>query len=80
MGRILKTPLIISKRDLQLHWKQRLFEYWQWKKENNVVLVGQLCPTLCNLMNCSLPVFSAHGILQARILEWVASPFSRRSS
>ena len=32
----------------------------------------QLCPTLCNPMDCSPPGFSVHGILQARILEWVA--------
>ena len=31
-------------------------------------------------MDCSLPGSSAHGILQARILEWVAMPFSRGSS
>ena len=36
---------------------------------------AQLCPTLCHLMNCTV-----HGILQARILEWVALPFSRGSS
>ena len=34
--------------------------------------VTQSCPTLCNPMNCSLPGSSVHGILQARILEWVA--------
>ena len=34
------------------------------------------CPTLCNPMDCSLPGFSIHGILQARILEWVAISFS----
>ena len=34
-------------------------------------LVAQSCPTLCNLMDCSLPGSSDHGILQARILEWV---------
>ena len=44
------------------------------------VLVAQLCPILCNLMDCSLPSSSAHGILQARTLEWVAVPFSRGSS
>ena len=37
----------------------------------------QLCPTLCNPMDCSLPGSSVHGILQARILEWAAIPFSR---
>ena len=40
----------------------------------------QSCPTLCNCMDCSLQDSSAHGILQARILEWVAIPFSRGSS
>ena len=44
------------------------------------VKIAQLCPTLCDLMDCSLPGFSVHGILQARILEWVAVPFSRESS
>ena len=39
-----------------------------------------LCPSLCNPMDCSLPVFSVHGILQARTLEWVAMPFCRGSS
>ena len=42
--------------------------------------VAQSCPTLCNLMDCSLPGFSVHGIFQARILEWVAVSFSRGSS
>ena len=42
-------------------------------------LVTQLCLTLCDPVNCSSPS-SVHGILQARILEWVAIPFSRRSS
>ena len=32
----------------------------------------QLCPTLCDPMDYNLPGFSVHGILQARILEWVA--------
>ena len=39
-----------------------------------------LCPTLCKPMDCSPPGSSVHGILQARILEWVAIPFSRGSS
>ena len=37
-------------------------------------------PTLCDLMVCSLPDSSVHGILQARILEWVSVPSSRGSS
>ena len=44
------------------------------------VLVTQLCPTLCNPMDCSLPGSSVCGISQARILEQVAIPFSRGSS
>ena len=42
----------------------------------------QSCPTPCNPVDCSLPGFSAHGILQLRILEWFATPgdhSSRRS-
>ena len=40
----------------------------------------QSCPTLCDPMNCSLSGSSVHGILQARILEWVAISCSRGSS
>ena len=39
------------------------------------VKVAQLCPILCDNMDCAV-----HGILQARILEWVACPFSSGSS
>ena len=42
--------------------------------------VAQLCPTLCDPMNCSPPGSSVHGISQARGLEWVAISFSRGSS
>ena len=41
------------------------------------VLVVQSCLTLCNPMDYSPPVSSVHGTLQARILVWVAIPFSR---
>ena len=44
------------------------------------VHVTQLCPILCDPIDCNAPGSSVHGILQARILEWVAIPFSRRSS
>ena len=40
----------------------------------------QSCPTLCDPMDCNPPGSSVHGILQARILEWVARPSSRGSS
>ena len=40
------------------------------------MLDTQSCPTLCDPMDCSPPGSSVHEILQARILEWVAIPFS----
>ena len=43
---------------------------WLWK-------VIQLCPTLCDPINCSLPGSSVHGIFQAIVLEWIAISFSR---
>ena len=43
------------------------------------VLVAQLCPTLCDPMDCSPPGSSVLGIIQAGMLEWVAIPFSRGS-
>ena len=42
--------------------------------------VPELCLTLCDAMDCNPPGSSVHGILQARILEWVAIPSSRGSS
>ena len=45
-----------------------------------VCLVTQLCPTLCDPMDCSPLGSSVHRILQAVILEWVAMPSSRGSS
>ena len=47
------------------------------KKKNEVT---QSCPTLCNLMDCSLPGSSVHGILQAGVLEWVIIFYSRGCS
>ena len=43
-------------------------------------LDAQSCPCLCGPVDCSLPGSSAHGILQARILEWGALSYSRGSS
>ena len=45
----------------------------------NMCLVTQLCPTLCDPMDCSLSGSSVHGISQARILEWVVISSSRGS-
>ena len=48
--------------------------------EDQFSSVVQLCLTLCDSMDCSLPGLSVHGILQAGILEWRAIPFSMGSS
>ena len=55
--------------------KQRLnacIKIKAFKMTEEWMLAAQSCPTLCNPMDCSLPGSSAHGIFQARILEWVA--------
>ena len=46
----------------------------------NNYLCAQLCPTLCDPMDCSPPDSSVHGISQARILEWVTISSSKGSS
>ena len=51
-----------------------------WASYMSQLLVAQLCLPLWDPMDCSPPGPSVHGILQARILEWVAIPFSRGSS
>ena len=53
---------------------------WDWHILVSVYMCTQSCPTLCDPMEYSLPGSSAHGILQARILEWVAITCSRGSS
>ena len=45
-----------------------------------LLLSAQLCPILCDPMNCNPPDSSVHGISQSKILEWVAISFSRESS
>ena len=62
-----------------LYWYTMIDPYC-WKDKMCVcvcVLFTQLRLTLCDPMNCSPPGSSVHGIFQARILEWVAIPFSR---
>ena len=59
-------------------WGHRVGHDWATFSFTHLcVLVTQSCQTLCNPMGCSLPCSSLPGILQARILEWVAIPFSR---
>ena len=52
----------------------------QCRKVKSESEVSQSCPTLSDPMDCSLPVSSIHGIIQARTLEWVAIAFSERYS
>ena len=69
MGRCITTQRSVS------------WAYLLWHAEALVCAKSlQSCLTLCDPMNCSLPGSSAHGILQARMLEWVAISFSRGSS
>ena len=65
-----------------MHPRTRYVGFTNMKKFGYIryVLFLQSCLTLCDPMNCSLPGFSVHGILQAEILEWVAMPSSRDSS
>ena len=52
--------------------------YHCWKKNKSVkVLVTQSCWALCIPVNCSQPVSSVYGILQATMVKWVTIPFSR---
>ena len=53
---------------------------WMVGKMVFCVSVAQLYPTLCDPMDCNPPGSSVHGILQARILEWVVISSSRGSS
>ena len=79
---------------LKIRWTQNpllsLFNKWREARPRNLCishsptwsscLVIQVCPTLSDPKDCSLSGSSVHGILQARILVWVAISFSRRSS
>ena len=58
----------------------RKVDSWQTQIVINSRELLQSCPTLCNPGDCSPPDSFVYGILQRRILEWVAIPFSRGSS
>ena len=73
-------------RDLKLlpfedggRWSQAKECGWTLKEKEEREAT-QSCPTLCNPMDYSLPGSTVQGIFRARILEWVAISFSRRSS
>ena len=61
-------------------WDQQVMRTHSTQVKESESEVAQLCPTLCNPMDCSLPGSSVHGIFQARVLERVAISFSRGSS
>ena len=71
---------------LQFIGSQRVRHDWvtelkyMWKLSESESEVAQLCLTLCDPMDCSLPVSCVHGIFLARILEWITISFSWRSS
>ena len=65
-------------------WHLKLCCYSMWYVNSTrlalsgmCVLVPQLCLTLCKPTECGVPGSSVRGILQARILEWIANPFTR---
>ena len=68
------THIIVYKENV-LYLSLSLMRKVQVKSE-----VAQSCLTLCDPMDCSPPGSCVHEILQARILEWVAFPFSKGSS
>ena len=68
----LRLP-VMSDRNLKNAARNVLSLEYQSESESEVV---QLCPTLRDPMDCSLPGSSIHGIFQARVLEWVAIAFS----
>ena len=79
----LSATRVVSSAYLRLLIFLPAMEYYLGLKNNRVESeseVAQLCPTLCDAMDCSLPDSAVHGIFQARILEWVAISFSGGSS
>ena len=74
---LLLKPIFTNSRFLlkkKTHIQYTLLCLVKWSE------VAQSYLTLCNPMDCSLPGSSAHGILQAIVLEWIAISFSRGSS
>ena len=70
---MIQAPYIYYATDDVAGGRAQVLRRWGWRKKVKVK-VTQLCLTLCDPMD-----YTDRGILQARILEWVAFPFSRRS-
>ena len=78
-----ELPFLVDVPNVQLNMEEFLLKEIQSLSEwflHIKVSAHQSCLTLCDPTNCSQPGSSIHEILQARILQWVATPFSRRSS
>ena len=79
-GTSILSPIMAVPRNFRMIWIMKVkkpnsaFCYNESESESEVT---QSCPTLCDPVDCSPPGSSVHGSLQARILEWVAIPFSR---
>ena len=71
---IFPIPECILEIEIIRNWQNPPCDPWLVESESEV---SQLCPTLGDPVDCSLPGSSIHGILQARIVEWVAISFSR---
>ena len=83
---VIKPRLMEVKASIYILWTAReipktnlLFWGFTMLRESESVS-HSVCPTLCDPIHCSPPGSSVYGILQARILEWVAIPFSWGSS
>ena len=75
------NQLFLLMLQLRFPFLQFLFNQKYFLSDGHgVSQVTQLCPTLSNPMDCSLPGSSVRGIFQARVLEWIAISFSRGSS
>ena len=76
--KVYNIPILqVEPRPLEIKLFDQVDVSSKWWK---TVLVSQSCPILCDCMDYSPPGCSVPGILQTRILEWVAIPFSKESS
>ena len=75
--RLRKISLILEKFRKQTYPPDEITRFFSHSLK---VLLTQLCPILCDPVDCSPPGSSVHGILHARILKWVAISYSRGSS